>query len=1145
MSIRSSGKTRRSFKLAWLAATALSTVSLSAPALAQGAQAEAAREYNFNIPAQSLSRSLTTWAQVTGYQMVWPQSEPATVQAPALRGRMSAEEALVRLTAGTGFTYDHGGARTIRLRRLPTQIEDDGSRLLGPVRVEGAQYTTGSFGARTRGDGVAQLGGARGAQDEEVRGYRPRVATAGTGAPTALEDLPRTVTVVTQDQMVAQDIRTMADVLERLPGLTVVDDPGRANDPFQAPSIYVRGFELQQVQVDGGVARDLEIVGPGLLNLNAYERVELVHGSNGVFVGAGSPGGSLNLVRKRPGAAETLEAGGTVGSWGRVSSQIDYSTPSIAGSPFAFRGVASIGSEDAFYDTYEKVDALIYGIVDAPLGDKARLELGAQYGQVEVDGGYSGLRHYVDGPLFDVPSDWNAYPEIGSSDVQTLEVFGRLYMEVLKDLDFELGLSYQDQDLSGVHVSVSDSFLSTGGSFGPGLLYAGRNTGGNVQLGLDMKLAGRAQTFGLTHNFYIAGSINQRDDNIFGYVVGSADIPSIEDYQSPVFTSASPYANGFSKTRSSVTSLVISDVISWRDMIDLTLNLRRDAVELSAYGVAFANATGDYLGIQVDGWNDNLERQDEWVPSWALTYKPLENLSVYFSRASGFTRQDAVYSREGTEPNYTYAPLEPVEYDNLELGVKYSREQWLASVAYYRNTQSNVAEYTGVDACPPGQLGGVFNSPCSRQSDGTYKTTGLDFELAGELRDGLNVVASYNWYDAETTSITGVNTFLPEHGARLLVDWRPSFLPQWAFRGGMVYRSETFLSGTQDFYGPPPDLDYLGSSPFTYTADAYLVADLGATYRFSDALALDIYLENVTDELYYRTVNQTFNVPGSPRSFALTLRWRDLGASPVDGVSPTNGLAPFGDPADWYGAVDLGVQSSRDLVARADGPAQDGVTPVIWTHKLADKQFAATRLGYRLNSALRTELEVVHRAGEFTDIGGGAAAPFGVCRADLANQGVPFDCEQAAGGLSGWSLLFNVIHDFNAEEAKLRPFVGLGVGVTRATVEFDGKMEGIGEDDVPWNTRAFSEGVAAQQVDFVPTLQAQAGLSFRLTDQARIDAAYRYTALDGLVWNTYNMDRPFLIPELISQLTPRLGNFSGDYENHAVTVGLRWAFGAR
>lgn len=1119
-------------------------VAVAAPAAEAAAPQAASQTVRFNVPPGPLANGLARYADASGVQLLYSTELADGLRTQGVRGSFTREEALNRLLAGTGLTFRFVDERTVQIARPAQTVEDDGSRVLGPVRVEGAQSTAGAFDARTRGDGVAQLGGVRGAQDEEAIGYRARVATAGTGAPTALEDLPRTVSVVTQDQMISQDIRTMADVLDRLPGLTVKDDPAAGNDVFNAPPIYVRGFEIQQFQVDGGVARNLEILGTGLLNLNAYERIELVRGANGVFVGAGSPGGSLNLVRKRPGDAESLELLASLGSWGRRNVQVDYSTPSVAGSPIAFRGVASFSEDGAFYDNYDKLDALLYGIIDAPLGDQARLELGAQYGQVELNGGYSGVRHYADGPLFDVPRDWNANPGFAYSDAQTTEVFGRLYMEILDNLDFELGVSYQDQDLAGLSVNISDSLLSTGGGFGPSFFYASESKGGSSQLGMDLKLAGKAETFGLKHNFYIAGSFNQRDDHSSGRGVGSASPATIDDYLNPVFTPETPFGTGSVAGRSSQGALVLGDVVSWRDRVDLTLTLRKDIVDLSSNALTYVAATGNLLGFDSDNWLYAFERNDEWIPTWAITIKPMASLSIYLSQSSGFFRQDDKYIREGGAPQYIYTALEPVEYENLEGGVKYGRDGWLATLSYYRNTQTNVAEFTGVIGCPPNQESGSPDSPCYQQSDAVYETKGVDFEVAGELADGLSVVASYNWYDAKSDS-GGVNTFLPEHSAKALIDWSPAFLPKWRFRTSLDYRSETFQEGTQDFYGPPPNYNFIGSTPFQYTSEAYLVTDIGASYSVSDALSLDLYVENLTDETYFRQVSRTVDVPGAPRSFTLTLRWKDLGQAPLDGLSPTNGLAPFGEPSDWYGAMDLGGQASRDMTGRARGSAQDGVTPVVWSFETEDKQVVSTRLGYRLDTAWRAELETSYRESAFSDIGGGSAAPFGVCSADLAGQGVPFDCDDASGGVHAWSLLFNVIHDFGKEGARFRPFAGLGLGVTRTTIEFDGKMEGIGQNDVPWGLRRFAEGIVSQDTDFAPTWQAQAGLSFALSEQATIDATYRYTAINDLSWSSYNMDVPWLIPALSSPLTPRLGSFSADYQSHSLTVGLRWAFGAR
>jgi outer membrane receptor for ferric coprogen and ferric-rhodotorulic acid len=65
-------------------------------------------------------------------------------------------------------------------------------------------------------------------------------------------------------------------------------------------------------------------------------------------------GGSLNLMRKRPGSAPSENVSVAADSWGRVEGTYDFTAPNIAGENIAFRGVLSLLTTKAFYHKYNR-----------------------------------------------------------------------------------------------------------------------------------------------------------------------------------------------------------------------------------------------------------------------------------------------------------------------------------------------------------------------------------------------------------------------------------------------------------------------------------------------------------------------------------------------------------------------------------------------------------------------------------------------------------------------------------------------------------------------------------------------------------------------------------------------------------------------
>jgi iron complex outermembrane recepter protein len=64
---------------------------------------------------------LNDFSRVTGLSVVYTDEAPYTLQAPAVSGQMSAEQALQRLLANSGLTFRRIDARTLALEPLPSE----------------------------------------------------------------------------------------------------------------------------------------------------------------------------------------------------------------------------------------------------------------------------------------------------------------------------------------------------------------------------------------------------------------------------------------------------------------------------------------------------------------------------------------------------------------------------------------------------------------------------------------------------------------------------------------------------------------------------------------------------------------------------------------------------------------------------------------------------------------------------------------------------------------------------------------------------------------------------------------------------------------------------------------------------------------
>lgn len=98
-----------------------------------------------------------------------------------------------------------------------------------------------------------------------------------------------------------------------------------------------------------------------------YDRVDVLHGPAGVFQGAGSPAGTVNMVRKRPtpepGVSGTLSAG----SWARGRSELDISRPFNESGSVRGRLVLAGQSYGTFLDKGRDRCLMGYGVIEVDL----------------------------------------------------------------------------------------------------------------------------------------------------------------------------------------------------------------------------------------------------------------------------------------------------------------------------------------------------------------------------------------------------------------------------------------------------------------------------------------------------------------------------------------------------------------------------------------------------------------------------------------------------------------------------------------------------------------------------------------------------------------------------------------------------------
>src|SRR5690606_38615527 len=143
--------------------------------------------------------------------------------------------------------------------------------------------------------------------------------------PLTLRETPQSVSVITRQRMEDQGLTQLSDVVNQTTGMVFQSGGSSQSD---SATFYARGFAVDNYQIDGV---------PQIYNnynrifqtndMAIFDRVEVVRGANGLMNSVGTPGASINLVRKRPTDAFRAVTRFEGGNWGYRRAEGDISMP--------------------------------------------------------------------------------------------------------------------------------------------------------------------------------------------------------------------------------------------------------------------------------------------------------------------------------------------------------------------------------------------------------------------------------------------------------------------------------------------------------------------------------------------------------------------------------------------------------------------------------------------------------------------------------------------------------------------------------------------------------------------------------------------------------------------------------------------------
>ncbi|MCU9946247.1 TonB-dependent siderophore receptor [Pseudomonas sp. PDM13] len=776
----------------------------------------------FDIAAGSLTENLGRFASAAGVALSFDAAQLGGRASTGLHGDYSVEAGFAALLAGSGLQ----AVRQANGSYILIAREASGALELGATSIN----ATG-LGSTTEGTGS----------------YTTGAVTIGKSAQ-SIRETPQSVTVMTRQVMDDKNLNSLDQVMAKTPGITF----GQRN--FGAHVYQSRGFTLgeESYLMDGVPGQAYTVTGWLPPDTAIFDRVEVLRGAAGLLVGAGDPGGAVNMVRKRPTAEPRFTLNTRAGSWDNYRLDLDGSSALNDAGTLRGRFVAAYEDKHSYLDEKHSKTPLLYGIVEGDLSDDTTLTFSLRRQTGRIDG-YSifGLPRYSNGKALDVSrstalvQDWNRH------ETEMNEAF------------LELEHRFDDDWTSTTSISVSDGGFEQALTYARGtvdpLTQAGSTFRG-VQFrqldvssrGIDSHLNGNFEAFGLSHQVTVGANWSQQhvtDKMADIFFDGSAP-----DRQRIPVNLFDVDHHAFAKpARPAWTS--ITDLVDERYGLyaNTRLHMTEDLSLVLGTRVSWYNYDFDYKYQAFDSSPDYVTKESGQVTPFAgLIYDIDRNWSWYASYADIFLPQGNYHDINGTS-------LDPAVGSNYETGIKgelFDKRLNLSAALFYVKQEDvavedvdNSPNCTGNDAYGTCYVNGTIQ-----------RSKGIDLEASGELLPGLQVLAGYTYNMTRSSSGGPVSTETPKHLARISTsytlpgDWNRLTL------GAGVSAQSRYENETWDGY--------------KYGAPGRAIWDARAAWKLDSHWQVSLTGENLLDRKYYASADGTdrVNLYGEPRSYMLSLR---------------------------------------------------------------------------------------------------------------------------------------------------------------------------------------------------------------------------------------------------------------------------------
>lgn len=685
-----------------------------------------------------------------------------------------------------------------------------------------------------------------------------------TRLPLAPNEQLQSISVLSHKLIDQQNALSLSDVTKNVAGVYTFATYGNTKE-----SMSLRGFRGIPL-LKNGVRINSDFRGTGIItDMAGVDNIQVLKGISAISQGLGgdlgSAGGVINVVTKTPKFYTGGEVTFRAGSFGKLRPTFDVYGPIDANKKHAFRIAGSYDKADSFRDHVGSERFYVNPSYAWRPDEKTTitLEMDYMHDSRTPDQGTVNLGTYDVNNIYKLPN--NNFMGYDSDNVTTknLTYAIRTDRKLTDKLSVKAGYFVSDLDID---TETSYAFQASPRNKLPVLpdnqryreYYASERKDNNSVLQLD--LVGKdIETGFLKHTFQIGADFRTSEFDNIAYTTQYASGNQYADIIDVLQPIDNTLPNGVNITRNPVRDsgsrtesygITIQDKISLTDWADVFLGLRYTSMK---------RTRGSFVGKPIT----EPKSDDAFNPLVGFNLKPNENIIIFGSYASSSDPRTSFYMDiDGNE-------LGAERWDQIETGIKstwFNNALRFNVTTFYTSSKNlNLPVYNNA-----GDELGYYTQ------GGDDVRNGVEVELIGRLLPNLEIIGGYSYLDAKYKdhaefyyNSRPINT--PKHTA--------NFWARYAFKkslDGLSIGAGAYYLGERPHNVWSREYTHTGVVPDTKPFDlkSYTTVNVQASYKFNEKLSIDVFGNNIFDEVGYNAYRTVYLNRIQPASFGSTLRYK-------------------------------------------------------------------------------------------------------------------------------------------------------------------------------------------------------------------------------------------------------------------------------